>query len=131
MLLAEGTNLHTRVTHFGGKEIIRVFWVGFGFPHNQHKQDELPPPYPQLLCPISPWQHLPWYQIMAQGLPISLSKAPGGGSQLPRLVPLLGAPKHDTSRNREMGGAQALGGCQSLKKCNNQPKDSVVGGGIV
>jgi hypothetical protein len=53
------------------------------------------------------------------------------GLQLLQLVPLLGVPKHDPSRNREMGRAQAFGGWHSLKKCNNQPKDSVVGGGIV
>jgi hypothetical protein len=29
------------------------------------------------------------------------------------------------------GGAQALGGRQSIKKCNNQPKDSVGGEGGV
>jgi hypothetical protein len=29
-----------------------------------------------------------------------------------------------------MGGAQALGGCQLFKKCNNQPKHSVGGGGV-
>ncbi len=51
------------------------------------------------------------------------------GLQSTRLVPLLGVPNHDPSRNREMGGAQGLGGCQSFKKCNNQPKDSVSSGG--
>ena len=42
--------------------------------------------------------------------------------QLPQLVPLLGAPKHDPSRNREMGGAQALGGCQSFKNATTNQK---------
>jgi hypothetical protein len=48
--------------------------------------------------------------------------------QSPRLVPLLEVPKRDPSRNREMGRVQALGGCQSFKKCINKPKDSVGGG---
>ncbi len=69
MLLTEGTNLHTRVTFCGGKEIFRVFWVGFTFPHNQHKQDEPPPPYPQHLCPLLPWQNLPWYQNHGSAIP--------------------------------------------------------------
>ncbi len=38
---------------------------------------------------------------------------------------MLGVPKCNPSKNREMGRAQALGGCQSLKKCNNQLKNSV------
>ncbi len=52
------------------------------------------------------------------------------GTGLMRLVPLLGVPKCDPSRNREMGTAQALGGCQSFKKCNNQPNDGVCSGGV-
>ncbi len=41
---------------------------------------------------------------------------------MPWLVPLLGAPKHDSSRNREMGGAQALGGYQSFKNATTNQK---------
>jgi hypothetical protein len=48
---------------------------------------------------------------------------------LTRLVPLLGALKHDPLRNREMGENQALGGYQSFKKCNKQPKGNVGSGG--
>ncbi len=33
---------------------------------NQH---ELPPPYPQRLCCLMPWQHPPWHQLLAQRLP--------------------------------------------------------------
>jgi hypothetical protein len=55
------------------------FSGAFGFPHNKQKQDELPPPYPQHLCPILLWQHPPWYQIIAQQLLMSPSKVPGGG----------------------------------------------------
>ncbi len=51
------------------------------------------------------------------------------GLQLTWLVHLLRGLKRDPSRNREMGGAQALGGYQSFKKRNNQPKDSVGSGG--
>jgi hypothetical protein len=79
LLLTMGANLHTRVTFRGRKEIFRGFWVGFGFPHNKQKQDEPLPPYPQHLCPILPWQHLPWYQIMALQVLMIPSKAPGGG----------------------------------------------------
>jgi len=38
----------------------------------------------------------------------------------PPLDPLFGAPKSDPSKNREMGGALALGGRRSLMKNNNQ-----------
>jgi hypothetical protein len=50
--------------------------------HNTQKQDELLLPYPQQLCPISPWQHLPWPQIMVLQLPTSLLQAPGSGIAL-------------------------------------------------
>jgi hypothetical protein len=50
--------------------------------HNTQKQDEPLPSYPQRLCPISPWQHLPWPQIMVPRLPTSLLQAPGGGFAL-------------------------------------------------
>jgi hypothetical protein len=69
------TDLHTRLTFQGEKEIFR----GFGFPHNKQKEDELLPPYPQHLCPILPWQHLPWPKIMGPQLPMSLLTAPVGG----------------------------------------------------
>jgi hypothetical protein len=46
--------------------------------HNTQKQDEPLPPYPQQLRPISPWQHLPWHQIMVPRLSTSLLQAPGG-----------------------------------------------------
>jgi hypothetical protein len=32
------------------------------------------------------------------------------------------------NHKKKRGGAQALGGHQSIGKCNNQPKDSVGGG---
>ena len=52
--------------------------------------------------------------------------------QSKRLVPLLGAPKRNPSRNREMGKAQALGGCQSLKNATtNQKTVLVVGKGFI
>jgi hypothetical protein len=53
------------------------FWGGWPI-----EQDEPLPPYPQQLCPISPWQHLPWPQIMVPRLPTSLLQAPGGGFTL-------------------------------------------------
>jgi hypothetical protein len=78
-----------------------------GFSHKKQKQDELPP-YPQHICPTLPWKHLPWYQIMAPGLPTSPWKAPAGGFAIAAAGSLLGTPKHDPPRNREMDGAQAL-----------------------
>jgi hypothetical protein len=50
--------------------------------HNTQKQYEPLPPYPQWLCPLSSWQHLPWPQIMVPRLPTSLLQAPGGGFAL-------------------------------------------------
>ncbi len=50
--------------------------------HNTQYQDEPLPSYPQQLCPISPWQHLPWPQIMVPRLPTSLLQAPGSGFTL-------------------------------------------------
>ncbi len=45
---------------------------------------------------------------------------------------MFGAPKRDPSRDREMGGAQALSGCQSLKNATtNQKTVLVVGGGCL
>jgi hypothetical protein len=35
--------------------------------------------YPQRLCPISPWQHLPWPKIMVPPFSMSLLQVPGGG----------------------------------------------------
>jgi hypothetical protein len=60
---------------------------------------------------------------------MSLLKAPGGGFAINAAGFFAWGTKRDPLRNREMGGAQALGGCQSLKKQNNQPKDSVCSGG--
>ncbi len=50
--------------------------------HNTQKQDVPLPPYPQRLCPISPWQHLSWPQIMVPHPPTSLLQVPGGGFAL-------------------------------------------------
>jgi hypothetical protein len=47
------------------------------------------------------------------------------GLLLPRLVPLVGMPNKDASKNREGGGSSALGGCRLVLRCNNQP---IVGG---
>jgi hypothetical protein len=56
--------------------------------HNTQKQDEPLSPYPQWLCPIFPWQHLPWPQIMVPQLPTSLLQVPGGGFALAAAVSL-------------------------------------------
>ncbi len=47
------------------------------------------------------------------------------GLHSPSSAPLFGAPKRDPSKNREMGGALALGGRRSMTVTNNQP----IGGG--
>jgi hypothetical protein len=44
---------------------------------------------------------------------------------------LLLALKPNPLKNRVMGGATALGGCKSRNKSNNQPKNSVDGGGCL
>jgi hypothetical protein len=54
------------------------FFSGFWVPTQHKKQDELLLPYPEQLCPILPWHHPPWPQIMAPQLPMSLLKAPSG-----------------------------------------------------
>ena len=38
------------------------------------------------------------------------------------LVLLFGASKRNPLKNRERGGVSALGGCQSMMQCYNQPK---------
>ena len=43
----------------------------------------------------------------------------------PRLVPLVGMPNKDASKNRERDGSLALGGRRLVLRCNNQP---IVGG---
>ncbi len=43
----------------------------------------------------------------------------------PRLVPLVGTPNKDASKNRDWGGSLALGGHRLVLRCNNQP---IVGG---
>ncbi len=43
----------------------------------------------------------------------------------PRLVPLVGTPNEDASKNREEGRSLALGGCRLGRRRNNQP---IVGG---
>ena len=40
------------------------------------------------------------------------------------MVPLFGASQRNPSKNRERGGALALGGRQSFELSNNQPKVS-------
>jgi hypothetical protein len=47
------------------------------------------------------------------------------------LVPLLGINFEATSKNREIGGALALGGCHSINTYNNQMKVDALGGGYI
>jgi hypothetical protein len=48
-----------------------------------------------------------------------------------RLVPLLGAPKRNPSKNRERDGVSALGGRRSDVERDHQPKVGVSGRGIM
>jgi hypothetical protein len=56
---------------------------------------------------------------MAQQLPMSPSKVPVAGTQSLRLVPLLGVPKRDPSRNREIGSLVAA---NNLKNATSNQK---------
>jgi hypothetical protein len=47
------------------------------------------------------------------------------------LVPLFGIISEATSKNREIGGALALGGRHSLNTYNNQMEVGVRGGGFI
>jgi hypothetical protein len=47
------------------------------------------------------------------------------GSISLQLVPLVGMPNKDASKNREGDGSSALGGCRLVVRHNNQP---IVGG---
>ena len=49
---------------------------------------------------------------------------------LPLLVPSFGLPKRNPSKNRERGGAMALGGRLLMMAYNNQPKVRDHGGGM-
>jgi hypothetical protein len=72
-------------------------------PLNSHntQQDEPPSPYSYWLCPILPWQHLPWPKIiMPPQLPMSPSNAPGGRISLP------GVLKGKSLIKKERNGAQ-------------------------
>jgi hypothetical protein len=53
------------------------------------------------------------------------------GSRSPSSAPLLRAPKRDPLKNREMGGALALGGRRSMTVTNNQPIGGRSGRGYV
>jgi hypothetical protein len=53
------------------------------------------------------------------------------GLQLPQLVLMLGALKHNPSKIRERDKVSALGGRRSDVKCNNQPKVGVSGEEII
>ena len=85
-------------------------------------------PTPQWLCPLSPWQHPPWPQHLAQCLPRVHARLAPAVLAVPRLVTSFGIPTHTSSRNRAMGMALALSG-QNLKgRHNNQPSVGISGG---
>ncbi len=74
---------------------------------------------------ISPWQHLPWPQIVVPRLPTSLLQAPGGGFALAVAGSLGWAAELRCIKNREGDGSSALGGRRLVVRHNNQP---IVGG---
>jgi hypothetical protein len=132
MLLTEGTNLHTRVTFFGvGRKFSGFFGLVLGSHTTNINKMSRHHATPSFFAPYCHGNICHDTKSWLSNFPYLLQKRPVAGLQLLRLVPFLGALEHDPLRNREMGRAQALGGCQSFKKCNNQPKDSIVGGGIV
>jgi hypothetical protein len=88
--------------------------------HNTQKQDEPLSSYPQRLCPISPWQHLPWPQIMVPWIPTSLLQAPGGGFALAVAGSLGWDAELRCIKNREGDGFLALGGRRWVVRHNNQ-----------
>jgi hypothetical protein len=73
--------------------------------HTHTQQDEPLPPYPQRLCPPSPWHHPPWTQIAASPLPPhEFAQALGARVQARhRLLPCMGR-QNGTHREIERGG---------------------------
>ncbi len=95
--------------------------------NNQH---EPLPPYSQRLCPLSPWQpHPPWPQITAPWLPLSLCRCPIWQVCSCCSFPLVWGAEMALIKKREWDGALTLGGRHSMGEYNNQPNDSVGGGG--
>ncbi len=89
--------------------------------NNQH--DEPPPPNPQWLWPSLSMVRamLPPNHYTAAPLWVCTGCEPSG-LFLPASVHLFGAPKWHPTKKRGGDGAQALGGCQSMRILNNQPK---------
>jgi hypothetical protein len=100
--------------------------------HNSQHQDEPPPPYPSAASPsLSMGRAVAPPNLGATAPHGSLSKRPVAGLRSPRLVLLLGAPKHDPSKIRERDRVLALGGRRSDIKRDNQPKVGVSTEGII
>ena len=75
---------------------------------NRTQPNRTPPhmnmsPYPQRLCPRSPWQHPPWTRVTAPHLPMSPVQVLGGAAHA--LVPLvLGAKRAPIEKLRDGRG---------------------------
>jgi hypothetical protein len=95
--------------------------------NNQHVP---PPPYPSAALALSLHgniRHGPksWRRcsLWAHG------RRAASGVRSPSSAPLFGVPKRNPSKNRETGGALALGGRRFLNTHNNQMEVGVHGGG--
>ena len=96
--------------------------------HNDHNTRWRRTAAPQRLHQLSLWNHLPWPQIMAPKLLMSLMQAPGGaGSFSPLSFPLFWALKHGPWKMRVVGGGSLLCGRRSFETSDNQP-NVVLGG---
>ncbi len=89
----------------------------------QHTTTKMSRCHPTLhqLCPLSPRAEYRCPQAMVLRLPMVPRKAPvvGLGGAMAGL-PVCGVPYEDTSKNREIRQALALGGCRSMMRDNNQ-----------
>jgi hypothetical protein len=96
--------------------------------HNDHNTRWRRTAAPQRLSHLSLWNHLPWPQIMAPKLPMSLMQAPSSaGSFMPLSFPFFGALKHGPWKMRLGGGGSLLCGRRSFARSDNQP-NVIVGG---
>jgi hypothetical protein len=97
--------------------------------HNNQQNE--PPPYPQRLCPLSPWVGQRRPQILAPRLPMGPLQAPGAGFAHATAGSLAWMNFEATSKNREIGGASALGGRRSINTYHNRMQVGFRGGGYI
>jgi hypothetical protein len=78
--------------------------------------------------PLSPWQHLPWTQLLVPPVPIYQGQAHCIRFAFSAISSLVWGAEKRPIKNREMGRALALGGRCSIMKNNNQLVVGVRGG---